>query len=193
MSLNSKAVVLSLLALPLSSHAQEAPSPNALELAGHRALQRMIAEAGSGPNDFTTDGCSGGLSASWRVVADTFPDFANAHGGIPPWEACCVTHDRAYHAGGYETSPEAGFADRATADDALRACVVDSGEAELPDIAARYDATEEEVRSAYRTISEAMYLAARFGGGPCSGLPWRWGYGSDQCVVRPGDFRAAQD
>ena len=34
---------------------------------------------------------------------------------------------------------------------------------------------------AYETISEAMYQAVRAGGAPCSGLPWRWGYGWPQC------------
>lgn len=39
---------------------------------------------------FTTDGCSGGMSATWRRV------FRRP----PPWEGCCTRHDVAYWAGG---------------------------------------------------------------------------------------------
>jgi len=39
---------------------------------------------------FTTDGCSGGMSIFWRAV------FRKP----PPWESDCIDHDRAYWAGG---------------------------------------------------------------------------------------------
>jgi hypothetical protein len=39
---------------------------------------------------FTTDGCSGGMTWAWRVIARR----------DPPWEGACVKHDRAYWAGG---------------------------------------------------------------------------------------------
>lgn len=40
--------------------------------------------------EFTTDGCSGGMTAMWRAV------WRRA----PPWNDLCVTHDRAYWQGG---------------------------------------------------------------------------------------------
>ena len=48
---------------------------------------------------FTTDGCSGGLSAAWQSSARLFPGFAGTWGDSPPWEDCCVAHDRAYWRG----------------------------------------------------------------------------------------------
>ena len=39
---------------------------------------------------FTTDGCSGGMSALWRLFARK----------PAPWEGDCVDHDRTYWAGG---------------------------------------------------------------------------------------------
>ena len=59
---------------------------------------------------FTTDGCSGGMSASWRLI------FRRA----PPWEGECVEHDRAYHAGGTR-------AERVEADRILAAAVTRLG------------------------------------------------------------------
>jgi hypothetical protein len=39
---------------------------------------------------FTTDGCSGGMTACWRVVWRR----------DPPWNDLCVEHDRSYWRGG---------------------------------------------------------------------------------------------
>lgn len=189
----SNSVALTLILFASLVNAQDGPAPNAVELAAHRALQRVTAQNDAALEPFTTDGCSGGISATWRVVADQFPDFAEAHGGIPPWEECCTTHDIAYHAGGAEESAHDGFAARAAADDRLRQCVFASGIDEAAALAVRYGTTEEAVRQAYRTIGEAMYVAVRIGGGPCSGLSWRWGYGRTQCITRPTDFRADED
>ena len=33
----------------------------------------------------------------------------------------------------------------------------------------------------YEVIGDLMYRAVRIGGIPCSGLPWRWGYGWPEC------------
>jgi hypothetical protein len=33
----------------------------------------------------------------------------------------------------------------------------------------------------YQGIADLMYRAVRLGGIPCSGLPWRWGYGWPAC------------
>jgi hypothetical protein len=59
---------------------------------------------------FTTDGCSGGLSFTWRLL------FRSE----TPWEECCVDHDRLYWRGGTA-------AERRAADRAVRACVREKG------------------------------------------------------------------
>jgi hypothetical protein len=153
-----------------------------VEMPGHVALMAVVADPASTLAPFATDGCSGGLSTSWRVVADLFPDFAEAHEGRPPWEDCCVAHDRLYHDADGATDAGQSYDARLSADEALRACVVAGAAARLPALADRYDVTEDQVRAAYRTIGDAMFTAVRFGGGPCTGLPWRWGYGWPGCL-----------
>lgn len=98
---------------------------------------------------FASDGCSGGLSTVWTALAEDLP-----------FEACCITHDRVYHAGGAETTARAGYDARLRADIALQACVAETGG---------------------QVIADAMYQAVRLGGQPCSGLSWRWGYGRAGC------------
>ncbi len=153
-----------------------------LEMPSHRALQSVISD--SELSVFETDGCSGGMSWSWRVVADLFPDFEAAQGAHPPWEQCCVTHDRAYHNAAGATSADQSFEARLSADQALQACVVEQGEAQVKDLALRYDVGEDNIRLAYDMIATSMFNAVRFGGGPCSGLPWRWGFGYPGCIPR---------
>lgn len=160
----------------------------AVELPAHRALQRVLAQSDTELAPFATDGCSGGLSASWTVIGGQFPDFAEAHGGVPPWESCCVSHDRAYHDAGGPTDAGASYDARLAADEALRACVIAEGEGRIGDIAERYGVEDDTVRQAYVTIAASMFIAVRLGGGPCTALPWRWGYGYPQCVVLPGDL-----
>jgi len=177
--------VASIAVLALGSAAAAAEEPDALmwlELPAHRALAEMRAtHAPLAP--FETDGCSGGLSAVWSVVAERFPAFAEAHGARAPWEACCVAHDRLYHAAGPAAGAVASYEARLDADRQLRACVEHAGEDRVPEIAALYDVGEDRVREGYDLIGRAMYLAVRLGGAPCSGLPWRWGYGYPDCVV----------
>lgn len=158
------------------------------ELSAHRALERARTGDEALLAPFTTDGCSGALSSVWTVVADRFPAFASVHGDKPPWEACCIDHDRIYHSAGSASDFEASFHARLTADEALRLCVIEAGEGRLVEIAAIYEVDEETVRQAYRAISRAMFVAVRFGGAPCSGLPWRWGYGYPDCFVTPRDL-----
>jgi len=66
------------------------------------------------PREFTTDGCSGGMSWSWQTFVKPFTK------NDIPWRGCCVTHDHCYWAGGTWT-------DRRNADLALRDCVADKG------------------------------------------------------------------
>ncbi|MEY8838023.1 hypothetical protein AB9K41_03170 [Cribrihabitans sp. XS_ASV171] len=149
------------------------------ERPAHQAL--MAARPTAPVTEFTTDGCSGGLSAGWEVLARLFPAYAETMRDHPPWEVCCVSHDRAYHDAGGARSPAASLAARASADRALKACVLRNGEARKKEISQRLDVTEAQVQTAYSAIAQAMYLAVRLGGGPCTGLPWRWGYGLPPC------------
>ena len=153
-----------------------------LEVRRHERLLTRIAENDAAMNDFTTDGCSGGLSAGWELFSARYPKFAVQYGELPPWQECCVTHDRQYHAGGAGTlSASESFERRKEADLDLKTCVVDTGvrrSAVLQDI---YDLTEPQIRGLYEAISELMYRAVRLGGIPCTDKPWRWGYGWPRC------------
>lgn len=84
---------------------------------------------------FTSDGCS------------RFPDGTLEQDEL--WLECCRAHDYAYWKGG---SAE----DRVAADDALEACVADTGE----------DA-----------IALLMLAGVRIGGNPYLPTEFRWGYG----------------
>ena len=48
---------------------------------------------------YQPDGCSGGLSDSWKTLADTWPELAGSIGETPPWEHCCNAHDLDYWRG----------------------------------------------------------------------------------------------
>lgn len=168
--------------------AQYAPAPDPaveaierqLEVGRHAPLLARIAE--SRLNEFSTDGCSGGLSAGWEQIAARFPEFAENHGQEPPWQACCVDHDRAYHSGGADSaSPAQSFERRKAADLELSACVVETGIARSGELAALYGLTDAQIRALYLSVSELMYRAVRLGGIPCTDLPWRWGYGWPLC------------
>lgn len=143
---------------------------DALERPSHDALMTLIARPETTLAPFHTDGCSGGMSLGWRMVASIFPDFAKADYSAPPWEKCCVTHDRAYHSAGQTLSPQTSFQARLTADLALKACIIATGPDQVNGLA-------------YDGIAQAMFLAVRLGGYPCTSLPWRWGYGYPYCSV----------
>jgi hypothetical protein len=153
----------------------------AIEMAGHRALAAVRAAPGATLTPFTTDGCSGGMSEVWTLLSAAFPAFAETHRERPPWEACCVAHDRAYHLGGPNPDPAASFAAREAADEALAACVRATAPEAEARLGAAYGLTPATVGRIYDAVAEAMALAVRAGGGPCSGLPWRWGYGWPHC------------
>ena len=178
---DARALVLCLLTAPAA--AQDNALQRTLELPAHRLLMGVVTAPGVEPAPFVSDGCSGGLSSSWRAVADLVPGFAEAHQAAPPWEACCLAHDRAYHDAGGARTPEASYDARLDVDSTLRACVIATGETRLDDLATRYGGTETQVRRAYAAIAEAMFGAVRLGGGPCSGLPWAWGFGYPGCLI----------
>lgn len=131
---------------------------------------------------FSSDGCSGGLSVGWEYLSGKIPAFSTRHGMRPAWESCCVTHDRAYHAAGpRQASATESYQARKQADLALKACVLETGRQRAPVLIAEYDVSAEDVDFIYTTIADLMYQAVRLGGLPCTGLPWRWGYGWPAC------------
>jgi hypothetical protein len=127
--------------------------------------------------EFTTDGCSGGLSEGWATLSRLLPAFRTAFGDRPPYEYCCTAHDRAYWRG--ETAQ--GYAKRLEADEALRRCVVDYGAQHRAEFAERFHLSEVTIVTNYKVIGDMMYSAVRVGGIPCSPFPWRWGYGWPNC------------
>ncbi|RMG53384.1 MAG: hypothetical protein D6717_11220 [Gammaproteobacteria bacterium] len=137
---------------------------------------------------FASDGCSGGMSAGWTVFAEGLPGVAKKLGRRPPWEGCCVIHDRAY----WQGRGEGGYAARLAADQALRQCVLDTAAAEGDAWAAQVGIPPERMQALMRQVAGAMYLAVRLGGGPCTGLPWRWGHGWPECDSLPDDRHMAR-
>lgn len=154
-----------------------------LEVSRHENLLSGIAASAEQLNEFTTDGCSGGLTIAWEQLAERYPEFGALHGGLPPWQACCVAHDQAYHAGGSGVaSAVESFEARRAADLALRACVIRTGSARSDVLRNNYDLTDTQVQTLYESIGDLMYRAVRLGGIPCSDEAWRWGYGWPECV-----------
>ena len=153
-----------------------------IEIGQHERLSKRRTRAGATLSPFASDGCSGNLSTGWSLVATTLPAVARHHGDRPPWEGCCVAHDRLYHEGGATgLDARASFAARRAADEQLRQCVIKTGEDRLDALSADYKLSRDEVSRLYRTIADVMYRAVRFAGGPCTGLSWRWGFGWPHC------------
>jgi hypothetical protein len=153
-----------------------------IELKAHRELIQLLREDGRRLSAFATDGCSGGLSKAWLTVSDHFPAFAKAHEKAPPWEHCCITHDRSYHSAGGATEAHESYVLRLAADRALRKCVSKTGNRRSAYLSTKYGLSEDQIHAAYEAIANAMFDAVRIGGFPCSGLEWRWGYGYAQCA-----------
>lgn len=153
-----------------------------LELGRHEDLAAVKAKPESELAPFETDGCSGGLSAGWDYLAQRFPDLAATYGRLPPWQHCCIAHDRLYHeAGRRDASASESFAARQAADAELETCVRQVGTAKAPDLARSAGLSLAEAEAIYRAVAALMYRAVRLGGAPCTGLPWRWGYGWPEC------------
>jgi hypothetical protein len=109
-------------------------------------------------------------------------NFQKAHGTKPPWESCCVDHDRTYHSGGVRSANvDRSFEARRKADLTLKACVIDTGKQRAPELIKEYNLSAAELEHLYNGIANLMYGAVRIGGMPCTDLPWRWGYGWPKC------------
>jgi hypothetical protein len=133
-------------------------------------------------SDFVSDGCSGGLSVGWQYISENIRTFHEKHGSQPPWQSCCVAHDRAYHsAGGRGMSARQSYELRLSADRTLKDCVADTADSRSAVLSSEYGSSGEEVKQLYELVSTLMYRAVRIGGVPCTGLSWRWGYGWPEC------------
>ncbi len=152
-----------------------------VEIWRHSKLQSLREDDPAALVPFATDGCSGGMSAAWGAMARAFPWFARVFAHEAPWHECCVVHDKAYHLGGENSEAEAGYFARLKADEELRVCVQHEADAQSEALALQYDSSPEDVEAAIYFVADRMYEAVRVGGLPCSGLPWRWGYGWPQC------------
>jgi len=153
-----------------------------LELGRHQQLAAKKSISGTVLTKFTTDGCSGGLSVGWTYLADKIERVQSTLGVHPPWESCCIEHDKSYHvAGDRGMTAIDSLVLRKEADSALKMCVLQVGVERTPELTAKYNLSAQEVEFLYKTISSLMYHAVRVGGVPCSGLPWRWGYGWPVC------------
>lgn len=153
-----------------------------LEISGHEKLTALKNNPLNQLSDFVSDGCSGGLSIGWEYLAGKIQKFEEIHGTKPPWEGCCVSHDRSYHAaGGRGISAVEGFELRKRADQLLKLCVQRTGAERSAELGSAYGASGEEIELLYEFISVLMYRAVRIGGLPCTGLSWRWGYGWPDC------------
>jgi len=153
-----------------------------IEIHQHERLIRTRTAEGAELAPFVSDGCSGGLSSGWGFFSSTFPALAEKHGSHPPWENCCVAHDRLYHAAGpANASAKQSFEARLAADGELRLCVIETAALRRTELASEYGLSARQVDLLYNAIAAVMFRAVRLGGGPCSGLPWRWGFGWPAC------------
>jgi len=148
-----------------------------LEQSRYRELARIQADPRNQLAVFSTDGCSGGLSDGWRYLANVLPIFKQKFGNQPPYEHCCVAHDRAYWRGEVED----GYARRMLADQTLRRCVADFGRAQRDKFAREFHLSPAAIENNFEIVAALMYRAVRAGGMPCTAFPWRWGYGWPAC------------
>ena len=172
-------LILTLFWTGIPGWAEERPSLGwltQLELNEHRKLISLITE-GAELAPFTTDGCSGGMSWVWSRAVRSFPDLGSLNGQRPEWEMCCVTHDVAYHDASGTTRANDSYFARLRADQDLRICIREIGTQSN----AGEPTPKGDLRALYERLSDAMFWAVRFGGEPCSGLAWRWGYGFADC------------
>lgn len=150
-----------------------------LEQFRYADLAQVQADPHSHLAAFVTDGCSGGLSDGWRFLAGVMPVFKKKFGTKPPYESCCVTHDRAYWRG--ET--EDGYNKRLRADKKLQQCVADYGKQHRDEFAREFDLPARLIETNFKIVAELMYRAVRVGGMPCTVFSWRWGYGWPACTL----------
>jgi len=171
-------IFLTGLFLPIITEAQAWLDEGAREFEELHLQQLQTVQINKEISPFTTDGCSGFQSQNWKLLAKTLPGFEKQFGNKPPWEYCCVEHDKAYWHG--ETVN--GYAKRKRADQILKQCVIDTGSTLSPQLSSKFNVSEERLQQLFSTTAELMHKAVRLGGLPCTLLPWRWGYGWNNCA-----------
>jgi hypothetical protein len=175
----SKILILSLCGL---GSVAANPVSEAIEATETMQMKWLSAEQSisvSNLKPFVTDGCSGGLSDGWFFLANNLPAFKQKLGDKPPWEQCCVDHDRVYWIG----STKNGYGIREQADKVLKQCVIDVGKQNSEQLARQTSLKQEEIQEAFNIAAEMMYQSVRIGGKPCTLFPWRWGYGWPLCKI----------
>ncbi len=143
-----------------------------------RLQQLKTVQSNSSITAFSTDGCSGFQSQNWSIFANTLPGFEKQFGNKPPWESCCVAHDKTYWRGEVLN----GYAKRQNADETLKQCIIATGVKMAPQLSHKFSVSEDHINKVFSTTAELMHRAVRLGGLPCSLLPWRWGYGWNNCA-----------
>ena len=174
-----KEFLLLMLLIPSSLSAQN-PLEEIVEVIESQQMLRLAAQQSRRDvtiDRFKSDGCSGGMSSAWSYLADTVPKFADYAGNEPPWEHCCVAHDRQYWRG----VSDDGYAMRQQSDTQLRQCVQLTGKSHSKQISAELGLAEQDITELINLTSDLMYQGVRIGGAPCTGLPWRWGHGWPPC------------
>lgn len=182
-----KYVLLLLLSPPVASADPLTDAMRVLEQEQMSLLARQQNRPGVVIDPFNSDGCSGGLSAAWSYLAEMLPEFRQRVGELPPWEHCCIEHDKSYWRG----ESRDGYAKRKQADQQLRACVRQTGRQQSEELAARLQQPAEQIEQMFDNAADMMYQAVRLGGGPCTGLPWRWGHGWPECEIFVDDIMPA--
>jgi hypothetical protein len=157
---------------PLEEIAEALEGQQMLRLAAQQNRRGITIDA------FNSDGCSGGMSSAWSYLSDTLPEFVRYAGEKPPWEHCCVAHDRHYWRG----ASDDGFNKREQSDGQLRQCVKLTGRAQGEEISTLLGLPKQDIIELIDLTAELMYQAVRIGGAPCTGLPWRWGHGWPRCT-----------
>lgn len=157
------------------------PQPSWLA-APYERLVRAYRASGGKLAKFESDGCSVGISPGWRAASAINPFLARNRTGGPPFEHCCVAHDKVYHSAARNyPNPLASLRARTLADDALRRCVRRAGLDVKREIEKKTGVSANATALSYGFFGEIMQGAVTIGGGPCTGASWRWGNGSVQC------------
>ena len=166
--------------LSTNSFAQSWLSDTSKKFELNNLLQLQAVQTGNTIAPFSSDGCSGQQSTSWQALAQWLPSWKKQFGKNPPWESCCIEHDKHYWRGTVEN----GFKLRKQADETLKQCVSRSYKTLDPALALSNKLSPEQLQNAFSITADLMYRAVRIGGQPCSSLPWRWGYGWEHCNMK---------
>jgi hypothetical protein len=174
-----QSILLIVALIPVGLSAQN-PLQEIVEALETQQMERLASQqnrSGITIDAFNSDGCSGGMSSTWGYLSDTLPEFIRYAGDKPPWEHCCVAHDRHYWRG----ESNHGFSQREQADERLRQCVTLTGREQGDEISTILGLQKQDIIELIDLTALLMYQAVRIGGAPCTGLPWRWGHGWPPC------------